>query len=263
MTDEREHARRTGRVGRTRSRLPAFALAFLLAVGATPLAAQQPEGGEDAVTLRGVVLDEVSGGPVVGAAIGIEGVRAIRVTDRDGRFQFPEVPTGQLHLAVQQLGYAELHVHLDVAHDPDPLEIHLQPDPVVLEGITVMTDRLQSRRNALGVTVRTYDDERLMSSAAWDVYDFLRTHSALHVVPCSGRMSATQCVHARGQLTAPEVYIDETRAIGGLDQLGMYRLHEMHLIEVIAGGRQIRAYTHHFMERLARSPQALLPIFVR
>jgi hypothetical protein len=56
------------------------------------------------------------------------------------------------------------------------------------------------------------------------------------------------------------VYIDEALLVGGLLQLETYRPHELYLVEVYSSGSEIRAYTHHFVERMARTPQALIPI---
>jgi hypothetical protein len=60
-----------------------------------------------------------------------------------------------------------------------------------------------------------------------------------------------------------DVYIDEVRTIGGLDQLQDYLPQDFYLVEAYGGGLQIRAYTHHFMDRMARRPMALLPVFWR
>jgi len=41
----------------------------------------------------------------------------------------------------------------------------------------------------------------------------------------------------------------------------MYLPHELYMVEVFQGGRHIRAYTHHFMERAAE--QRLMPMMIR
>ena len=79
-------------------------------------------------------------------------------------------------------------------------------------------------------------------------------------VPCAGLAMAVSCITRRGAARAPKVYIDEAPVIGGLDQLALYKPHELYLLEVYAGGSEIRAYTHQFMDRMARRTQALIPI---
>ena len=57
------------------------------------------------------------------------------------------------------------------------------------------------------------------------------------------------------------MYLDEVPVLGGLEYLDTFAPHELHMIEVFAGGRHIRAYTPRFMERAAKqrlSPIALL-----
>ena len=52
---------------------------------------------------------------------------------------------------------------------------------------------------------------------------------------------------------APEVWIDEAPVVGGMDYLRTVRPYELYMVEVYAGGRQIRAYTPRFMERAAKT----------
>ena len=56
------------------------------------------------------------------------------------------------------------------------------------------------------------------------------------------------------------VCIDGELAPGGLDDLQRYRPHELRLLEVWGSdGLTVRAYTHAFIEEMARDTYALLP----
>ncbi len=232
-----------------------------LVVGTSPavVEAQDPPGSAEEAGLRGVVLDGRSGQGVASAFVVLADEGRGVITDARGRFRGLEVAPGAVALEVRALGYGQELFFFSLEEAAEELEIILEPDPVLLEGITVMHDRIRSRRRAVGVSARSFDEERLQRSAAFDVVEFLRMETPTTVVPCGGRGGS--CVIARGRMVEPEVYIDEIRAFGGLSQLQMYRPWELHLVETYAGGRQIRAYTVQFMEQLARRPQALLPIF--
>ena len=42
--------------------------------------------------------------------------------------------------------------------------------------------------------------------------------------------------------------------------LAMYSPADLYLVEVYSAGGEIRAYTHNFMERMARRPMTRIPI---
>jgi hypothetical protein len=122
-----------------------------------------------------------------------------------------------------------------------------------------MDQRLRARRNATPVAVRSFEQDRLVRSASRDFLEFLTLEAFLHTQPCGGRSFSSQCVIRRGRLVAPRVYIDEVPIMGGLDHLASYQPYDLYLVEVYSSGQEIRAYTHLFMDRMARREIALLP----
>ncbi len=105
------------------------------------------------VAVRGTVVDNESGDPVVGAAVslgaGPSGTRGIgtRVTDDDGAFLFREVPSGTYRIYVSTLGYERMRDTLQVNGERDlELILPLSRDPVRLEPIIVRADPVQSPR---------------------------------------------------------------------------------------------------------------------
>ncbi len=217
--------------------------------------------------LSGTVVDAASGQGIQGAHVFVAGEGHGVVTDDEGRFRGLEVPAGPVALRIRALGYGEELVTASIPDSPDPLVIPLEPDPVLLEGIEVMHNRLRARRNAVGAPVRAFEQEELSRSSAQDAVHYLNGETFVRVTACSrrgarGAAFGYGCVWVRGQEVVPEVYIDEILVPGGLEQLQVYQPWEFHLIEVYQRGRQIRAYTHRFMERLAERPQALLPVFL-
>src|SRR5690606_2617519 len=119
-----------------------------------------------------------------------------------------------------------------------------------------------TRRNAAAVTVRMVDQERLARSASRDMYEFLQMEESLWPVPCPRGTFGGTCILRRGRPSEPIVFIDEGRLIGGFDQLATYRPSELYAVEVFAGGLELHAYTHAFMERAAWRPVALMPLAI-
>ena len=150
---------------------------------------------------------------------------------------------------------------------PRSIDLELSPLPVMLDGLTVVADRLKLmetrlrfRRRAVAVSSRAFEQERLLRSPATNMVHFLSLEASVSSVRCA--RTGTLCVVRRGQTVEPTVYIDEALLIGGLDFLTTYMPHELHLVEVYSQGLVIRAYTHQFMERMARHPIVLTPLGV-
>lgn len=242
--------------------------ALVLAL-ALPLAAQEPGGQEDTGHLRGVVVDALAGAPISGALVVLDDERRAVLTDSAGAFDFGAVWSGSQVLTIQQYGYETQGMHAVVPVDGVlDVEIPLPPKAVLVDGISVVADRLEtmktrlrSRRRAVAAQVRAFDQERLVRSPARDVLEFLRDEARLQPEPCRrGLAFGAGCVRRRGRVVEPQVFVDEVPLIGGLDYLMTYRPYDLYLVEVYSSGLEIRAYTHMFMERMARGAVALIPI---
>lgn len=246
----------------------AATLALLAGVlTAAPVGAQDRDSASEEVALRGVVRDALTGTPLFGARVQLLGRRGGTLTDSLGFFALDGVEVGFQELTVEQYGFEGILAELDVRPGMVPIALELNPKPVMLDGISVVSDRLQqmqerlrSRRRAVATATRAFELDRLTRSASADMMEFLRLESGLHLTACGGRRISSLCLFRRGQWVEPRIFIDEVPAFGGMDQLASYRPHELYLIEVYGSGIEIRAYTHNFMERMARRPVALMPI---
>jgi hypothetical protein len=230
----------------------------LLAIAAQPLAAQV--GDEARAELRGVVVDQKTGTPVVGAYVGLDNRITRTFTDERGRFLLRGLPAGPVALIVEQLGYEAWGETRTLAGGiTTDLRIELVPDPVILPQISVYSDRLRTRRNALATSVHAYDAAQLVSSPALNAMEFVQGR-AVTPVRCPSYIVATYCILRRGQLMAPRIFVDDVPYPPGLETLQLFDTFDVWLIEVLSSGAQIRLYTKAFAERLALGKERLFPV---
>ena len=185
--------------------------------------------------------------------------RAGRATaDIEGLFNIHDVVTGSYFLRAEALGYVSQLVVVEVSAPPEPIEVRLEPDSVVLAGLPRIQRELRSRRNYMGGINRTYDAVRLNYSAAPSAVDFLQWETFVTVVSCEAGATTNLCIVGRsGRIMEPKVYIDELPILGGLDVLQSYSPGEFHQIDVFACGA-IRAYTPSYFTQQARRPRQIL-----
>lgn len=244
-------------------------VALTAATGAMrPSAAQEPETRTNHARVSGVVVDALTDLPISDALIVVDDERRAVLTDSTGAFDLGELSSGPLAVTIRRYGYQTTGMEAVVPTEGTlEVEVPLSPDVVLLDGLSVVTDRLElmdqrlrRRRNATATSVRAFDQERLVRSAARDFLDFLQMETALYPRSCGTRAVGTLCIWRRGRVEQPRVYVDEMPVIGGLDQLATFQPYDLYLVEVYARGLEIRAYTHQFMERMARKAVALIPI---
>lgn len=236
--------------------LLALCLAALAVAALASSAFAQDAPAVEPFDLRGIVVDE-AGQPLVGAFVALAGSEWGSLTNESGAFRLDDIDPGPIELTVEQLGYATLHWRGSVAAD-EPLSLTLEAQPVVLEGLTVVTDRFQSRRRATATSVQSYDRTALATSHYDDMMQFVRARAGLFETRCPRYEHSSTCFMRRGRPVAPVVYIDEMPVLGGTDFLASMRPHELYMLEVYNRGAHIRAYTTQFMERAAK--QRLQPV---
>ena len=245
----------------------------LVASTPTGLTGQVPQSLAP-VTFTGRVIDTYWGDPVVEALVRIDGTirpdgsQIWGLTRDDGTFIIPDVPPGPSQVTVSRLGYADLVQVLDIQADQF-VEVVVIPKPVVLEGIEVYVDRLESRVRQLPYAVATFDEVTLKLSPTLDVATYLDQSPGIDFVPCFENNSGAgifrqrrDCMRARGtQPRRPQIFIDDAPAFGGLPELATIPTTEVYRVEVIRGCGQIRVYTSHYVERVVgQRARPLIPI---
>jgi len=244
--------------------------AVAMAAGASGEAAAQ---GGGFVAFEGQVIDTYWGAPVEGAVVRLtetvreDGSPIVGVTDAQGRFSIPAVPEGPSQVLVSRIGYADLVQVLDIRLDQF-IEVVMIPKPVVLEGIEVYVDRLETRLRELPYVTSTYGEIALRSAPDLNVADYLHSQPAFEFVPCfEGNTQPSifgprlDCMRTRGTMPQrPSVFIDDAPAFGGVGELSTIPTSAVYRVEVIRGCGQIRVYTNTYVEGTAVQPRPLIPI---
>jgi hypothetical protein len=232
----------------------AMGMIGLLAVVA-PIQAQRQSNSR--INTSGHITDLTTGNPVSGALVEFPGLGKQALTDRNGRFALTGIRPGKHKIVVTQLGFKTVMREVTIAQNEPLGIIPMDPDPVMLKGIEVQVDRLETRRRAIGVSAQAFGRDELLATTSWNAAEFARTR--LMLIPCpSGR---GLCLHHRGQTIPPVIYIDERRAFG-IEELEAYPVFDLYLVESFDNGRMIRVYTNWFMQSLARNGMRLQQIII-
>ena len=215
----------------------------------SPAAAQdKPACNDDDARIVGVIVDASTQAPLSGAHVSVEASQWGSLTTENGRFLLCEIGGGSHMVTVERLGYVTLSVQIEADASGEPVALHMRPDPILLEGLEVVTDRFKRRRLAAATSVRAFDQEDLANSGYWSAADFVDMRTGIMTTQCG----LDRCVYDRGRTVNPRVYLDEFPLIGGWSQLETIPTSQLYMIEVYRRGTHIRAYTHAFMKRAAR-----------
>jgi hypothetical protein len=242
------------------ARMPAWAV-WVAAVLAIAILAKDSFAQDMRVVqtfdLVGTLTDE-AGQPLVGAFVSLGDSEWGSLTGTEGRFRIPDVRPGPVSLRAELLGYETLNWEGTV-QGGTPVALTLAAKPILLEGLTVVTDRFESRRRAVASSVRWFDHDALATSPQSTALDFVKTRAGLYDVRCNGRWT-NRCFMVRGRPAEPRVWVDEVPVFGGLEYLESLAPHDLYMVEVYGSGRAIRAYTPQFMERAAEDRLRPIPI---
>ncbi len=235
-------------------------------VGLLVLPLQAQESGEDVgravtITLRGTVVDLEAGSPLSGAFIAPRGLVTGFLTDSLGRFAL-EVPSAAVHyLYVERLGYMRTDLQVSAEDAAHPLRILVRPDPVLLQGVEVLVDRWEQRRRFYPGSVRAFGQRTLLTAGARDALDFVRARAGARIRTCPGD-PLTSCVWRRGRIRKMTVCIDDMPMFDGGAALETFRPQDFYMIEVYDQGLQVRVYTEHYVEQMARRGSPVRPLIM-
>lgn len=207
--------------------------------------------------VRGRIMNGGSGAPMPDVFVWLTTEERGVTSDSTGAFVFADARPGPGVLQVEEAGYGHRLVPVIVEPGVAPVTIVLQPDSAALKGMQSATDRLRARRNRYPSIVRTFDAARLRSTPVEDARLVVQNYTFATIVACQGIARSHWCVDVNGRPVEARVCIDGAPAMGGLDDLQQIRPHELHTLEVYGtSGAIVRAYTHGYLEQMARSALA-------
>lgn len=130
--------------------------------------------GGDASTIMGVVRDQTSGAPLVGAQVIVPELGIGTVTEPEGRFRIDGVPIGDHTLRVEHLGYRVAETPLNLAEPSNFTAVAwLVPQAITMEALEVEAPAeadVEARRSgASRYRVTREDFERRPSASITDV----------------------------------------------------------------------------------------------
>lgn len=238
---------------------PLGGIAVSAGVALPATAQEEPACDADQPRIAGVVVDVSTEAPLEGAFVAVEATEWGSLTAGDGRFTLCRIDSGLHVVTAERLGYETVTLNVEAGPSAGPVEIRMKPDPILLEGLEIVSDRFDRRRRATARTVWAYDQQELAKAVHWSAADFVDSRPGVFTAPCG----VERCIYRRGEYVNPTVVLDEFQLVGGWADLEMLPISHLYMIEVYGRGTHIRAYTHRFMERAAKARLAPLPIWER
>lgn len=123
------------------------------------------------VELNGKVLDEVSGEPLIGASVIIEGTGEGTITDFDGFFTLETNVPIPLTLEVSYLGYDAKNI--EVTDESEDLNIKLAESSVNIDVVEVKASRVSDETKKSPLTVEALDAIAIKETPSQDFYSGL------------------------------------------------------------------------------------------
>jgi hypothetical protein len=222
-----------------------------------------PAAAQERVTLSGQVVDAASGQPIAAAQVEVRPRRERVLTDAHGNFRL-RTTAGEHVIVASAMGYGSALTPVTLADATVELEVSLEKNPILLEGIVATVNRLERRRRAYPYPVRALETAEIATSGAGSIGQLVQSRLGVTFVACrntSNRMRILfgdfpECVHERGTTTRAVVYIDDVRMFG-VNALSMYSPEEVAVVESYRHGQMIRVYTRWYIEHAARGYQPL------
>lgn len=234
-----------------------FAILGIFTLMAWSLSAQDLVA-QGRVRIRGRVLDGVTRSPVAGAFVGRSYSDTGVLTDSLGLFTLELLSDFSYPITVENLGYRTLDVVLNPTAPDEFTTILLPPDPLAIQGLTVLVDRFARRRRTYAGPVRVIDQDRLLNGQSESAFDLV-TRSVPFGRPCRTSFEEL-CTIRRGREQVVQVCIDERRAFAGARELESYDSRELYMVELYGWGSQVRVYSRWYVDRMVSEGRTLRPL---
>lgn len=214
--------------------------------------------GQTPGLIRGQLTDAQTARAVGGAFVGLQGASRGVLSDSTGYFALPVGIAERYVLRVRQLGYRDLVRSLEADEVQGPLALRIVPDPIKLEGLTVLTRRFEDRRRGVFGSVEVLGPDDLLRVPDGASSDLLR-RLVPFARPCDSQTESL-CYNAQGRVEPLVVCVDERRMSEVMVELEHLDPRGLYMVEVFRRGGQVRLYSRGFVERLLASGAELPPL---
>lgn len=185
---------------------------FLIGSLSSPILAQSTG------VVTGEVVDGATRRPLAGAQISIPGTTIGTVTNTSGRYLLPQVPSGEVTLRVQYLGYSTATEVVTLEGGATvTVDFQLSQTAIVLDEMVVTGVGVATERRKLGNTIATIDTRKLESAPAISFSELIQAREPGVMAISSGGMAGEGMkIRIRGtaslsQSNDPIVYVDGVR----------------------------------------------------
>ena len=145
-------------------------------------------------TITGVVISEEDGEPVIGASVVIPGTTIGTVTNIDGEFTLPNVPTNATTVRFSYIGMETLDLPIS-----DAMNVTMKMDTGMLEEVVVLGYGTAKKLGSVVGSVSTVGAAKLKNQPTSNFSDALQGQVAgLSVLSSSGEPSQTASIRLRG-----------------------------------------------------------------
>ena len=144
--------------------------------------------------VTGTVISEEDGLPVVGASILVKGTAVGTVTDMDGKFQLPNIPSSAKTLVISFIGMQSQELPIK-----QTMNVILKPDTETLEEVVVLGYGSGKKIGSIVGSVAKVNSEKLSAKPVANAMDALQGQvSGLQVYTSSGEPGSSSSSYIRG-----------------------------------------------------------------
>lgn len=140
------------------------------------------------ITVFGLVQDATTGESLPNALVSVSGLNMGVITNKDGYFSLPQVPTDTSTIEVNYLGYKKQAVKLDPGNTKQTLKILMQESAIDLSDFTVVDNKYSTVKYGDEISQITIDPNNLSALPSLGEQDIFRS---LQLLPGIGGSDET------------------------------------------------------------------------
>ena len=146
------------------------------------------------VKVTGVVISEEDGQPVIGASVLVKGTQVGAITDIDGKFYLPSVPSSAKTLVISYIGMKTQEVAI-----ASTVKVELEADAELLEEVVVVGYGSGKKVGSVVGAVSTVNNKKLEAKPSMNFGDALQGQVAgMQVFTSSGEPTSGSSMRIRG-----------------------------------------------------------------